>query len=371
MQKKSFHNLRILLLICGTILTCFFLISCFSSFLHPNKFVGATYLALGFPLLFIAMVIWSLLACYLFPKKGWLYFLFLLFAFGNISKIVSPHFSSGFQQKKQPISIRVLSWNVNEFLIGHVYDDDWKPKHAAMLNFIKNANADIMCFQDFVQSPPDYPLDLTKYFSDSLNYPYYYFSMDGIGYGTIIYSRFPISDSGRVKYKEKVYPESLAYVDVAVQNRKMRVYNTHLRSMYLHYEKMTPHNIGYSEFVKEDTAFLFHSSRLERLEYFDRIHTSQATLVKEQLNKTKTPFIFCADLNAVPTSYLYNQLSKNLNDAFLVSGSGIQGTYKKFNPFLRIDVVLLSPSLKTTQYHSPRLALSDHFPIITDLQFNN
>jgi endonuclease/exonuclease/phosphatase family metal-dependent hydrolase len=38
-------------------------------------------------------------------------------------------------------------------------------------------------------------------------------------------------------------------------------------------------------------------------------------------------------------------------------------------PFLRIDVVLLSKQLETTKYYSPKLELSDHYPIVADITF--
>lgn len=358
-----------LLLILGWLLCVAFLIACFSYRIQPEKFKGITYFALGFPLLLLAIICWCITASFLY-KRGWLFFIFILPAWTNISNNVALQMVSPFVFEAKKKNLRVLSWNVNEFLIGHTFNANWRIKQNKMLAFIKKSNADILCFQDFVKSAPNDLLNIETYIKDSLHYPYYYFSEDGISYGTIIYSRFPIKQFGRIKYTEKVYPESLAYIDIKINHQIIRVYNTHLRSMYLHDADLTINNIGYPEFVKEDTAFLFHSTRMERLEYFDRIHHAQSLIIKSVLDKTTTPFIFCADLNSVPSSYVYNHISKGLQDAFLQKSSGISGTYTKFSAFLRIDYILASKQINILQYYAPQMQLSDHFPILTDLQLH-
>lgn len=357
--------------IAGVAFSILFLISCFSANIHPDDFYPATYFAIGFPVLLTGMIFWCFIALYFFKKQSWIFFLLLLPAINNIRSGVAFNFKSDKAPAKKTGQVRVLSWNVNEFVYGHYSDKEWETKQKSMMQFIRESNADMLCFQDFVPVPYNNDINVQKYITDSLHYPYSYFSMDGINYGTIIFSRIPIQDSGRIKYKEKVYPESLAWADVLVDGQPFRVYNTHLRSMYLHQSVITPATIGYLEFVKEDTGFLFHSTRLERLAYFDRIHTHQAALVKEQLNKTRVPHIFCADLNAVPASYTYNLLQKGMKDAFLEKGAGLGGTYHRFSPTLRIDVILTSKNVQTERYYSPSLKLSDHYPILTDLYLGN
>ncbi len=358
-----------ILLVLGWLLCFAFLISCFSYCIPPEQFKGITYFALGFPLLLLSVICWCIIAAFLY-KRGWLFFVFILPAWKNISTNFALQLAAPFAFEAKQDNLRILSWNVNEFLIGHFNDTLWPAKQNKMLSFIKKSNADILCFQDFVKSPTSEHRNIEKYISDSLHYPYYYFSEDGISYGTIIYSRFPILNAGRIKYTEKVYPESLAYIDVQVNNQPIRIYNTHLRSMYLHFADLNINNIGYPEFVKEDTAFLFHSTRMERLEYFDKIHHAQSLIIKAVLDKTTTPFVFCGDLNSVPSSHVYNHISQGLQDAFLQKGSGINGTYTKLSRFLRIDYIFTSKQINILQYHAPSLKLSDHFPILTDLQLD-
>lgn len=346
-----------------------FLYASFTHSLLPCRFFGVTYLSLLFPVLLGGLLLVILpLSVIVYRNYGWLCLLLLFPAWKNLSAVLGFHVPRQFNEVKAAGQVRILSWNVDAFLYRPYQGPESPAKQAAMVNFIRTANADILCFQDFAETPPEYGKVNVRFLADSLGYPYHYFSQDGINYGTIIFSRLPILDSGRTHYTEKVYPESLAYIDVLAGKDTLRVFNTHLRSMYLHDKVITPGNIGYIEFVKEDTALLFHSNRLQRLEYFDCIHSGQAAIVKERLNVSPHPFVFCADLNSVPSGYVYHRIKDGLNDAFLEAGAGFGGTYHRFSLTLRIDVVLTSPSIATRQYYSPRLDLSNHYPIVTDMQ---
>jgi endonuclease/exonuclease/phosphatase family metal-dependent hydrolase len=76
-------------------------------------------------------------------------------------------------------------------------------------------------------------------------------------------------------------------------------------------------------------------------------------------------------LNALPASYTCRILRKNTKDAFLEQGSGIGGTYKKAAFISRIDYILTDKKIDAKQYYSPKLNLSDHYPIIADIQLAN
>ncbi len=349
-----------------------YLYACAASYLNPCDYYWVTFAALLFPFLFLGWLLLVLpLTIFFFRKSAWLLILLLIPAWKSASVVFGTNSVKNFQVQKEKGQVRILSWNVDAFLYRPYSGPVMPEKQDAMIQFIKEMNADILCFQDFSQTPAEYGKVNIQFLSDSLRYPYYYFSDDGGNYGTIIFSRFPVIDSGKIKYQDKVYPESIAFVDVQTGKDTMRIYNTHLRSMNLHKEIITRENVGYIEFVKEDTAVLFHSNRLERMMYYDCIHTSQAKLIREKLDETKKPFVFCADLNSVPSSYVYQTIQQGLTDAFLEKGLGWGATYHKFSPSLRIDVMLMSKEWTTVQYYSPKLPLSDHFPIVTDMHLHN
>lgn len=349
-------------------------ISCFSYCISPYSFPWIIYGSLLFPVLFLGLIIAVIPFSFLiFRNRSWPLLLMLFPAWKNISVLIAPHIPAVFSLSKPKKQIRVLSWNINafDFLYQTALGPATTEKRAAMKRFMDSLKADIICFQDYSETPLGYiPVNLS-YLKDSLAYPYHYLQLDAINYGTLILSRIPLINQGYVRYLGKVYPESLVYVDIFSGKDTLRVYNTHLRSMYLRPQTVTIDNIGNLGRVKEDTAFLFHANRMERLQHFDRIHADQAEMIKQVLSATKHPYIFCADLNSVPSSYTYHHISEGLHDAFLEKGSGLGGTYYRFSPTLRIDVILTSPSIQTIQYYSPGLNLSDHYPIITDIQLNN
>ena len=369
-ESKPFYSIHKLFTAVGFILFFLFFIGALSGYMHPAIFRGVTFLAIGFPFLFLTCLSWSVIAVLFFKRKWWI-FILLFPAYKNILNSYPLRASTDFNFTKEVNDIRILSWNVNEFLFSNPEEESWKVDQKKMLDFIKESNPDILCFQDYIVSPGYAERDVTKFIKDSLGFPYMLFSMDDIDYGTIIFSRFPIQDSGRIKYNLRSHPESIAYVDLLIKSKRMRVFTTHFKSMFLHHNKITKEVLGDLKYVKEDTGLLFHSNILERLEYFDRIHALQAELVMEQFNNTKVPFLFCADLNSVPASYVYQSLRKNTNDAFLEQGSGIRGTYKSAKSLLRIDVILTSKDIKTKQFYSPQLDLSDHYPLVADIQLTN
>lgn len=357
----------------GSLILPLFIISCFTGFLNPEIYRGITFIAIGFPFLFIAAFLWVLLAFSFFYCGKWWIFIVLLPGFYNLSNTYPFRIPSDFNQTKENRSLRILSWNVNEFLFSKpgAGSNAWMREQKAMLNFIKKTDADVLCFQDYIISPGYAERDVTRFISDSLGYKHFIFTADGKDYGTIIFSKYPIIDSGRKKYSLKIHPESLAYADIQFQHQTIRIFTTHFRSMFLHHNRLSPENLGDLKYVKEDTALLFNTNRLERMEYFDRVHSQQAAMVKQVFEQTNIPFIFCADLNAVPTSYVYQQLRKQTKDAFLEAGSGIKGTYKSVKSLFRIDVIFTSKNLKTKQFYCPTLNLSDHYPLVADISLSN
>jgi endonuclease/exonuclease/phosphatase family metal-dependent hydrolase len=147
----------------------------------------------------------------------------------------------------------------------------------------------------------------------------------------------------------------------------LRVYNTHLASMNIHVEVMDETNVNHLKFLDRNKEILMKKDKLYRMAFFDRLHVQQAQMVKRSLDSARLPFIFTADLNSVPSSFVYQYLKKDLKDAFLEQGFGFGRTYDSLSPTLRIDVLLTSKDISTKQVKTPRIHESDHLPIITDI----
>lgn len=354
----------------------FYLLACLTPYISPKYFYPLTFLAIGFPLLLIVMLVWLIFFGFYKKKFTLIVFVIILFGFKNIISVFSFHLPQQKLEQKSTTAIRVLSWNVMNFVMHEVKNDTIGNPYKKMMNFLKSTNADIICIQDFEQLDSSIFLHPISYIKDSLFYPYVYLSPDidtttfwgHSYYGTCIFSKFPIVNSSRVQYNGKHFTESLAIADISYNNKIFRVFNTHLRSMYTSMDTTLPREDF--KYVIDDTNLVFHSSKLFKIKHFDTSHINQIEIIKKVFDTTKTPFVFCADLNSVPSSFVYHKLSENLIDAFTEKGLGWKGTYASSIPFLRIDVVLMSKQFKTLQYFSPTLNLSNHYPVIADISLN-
>lgn len=361
----------------GVMYTILYLLGCCTPYVSPITWSYFSFFSLLFPILFAGMLLWLLIVFVFYKKYRWVFTIVLLLGFKNISACFGLNIAKDYKQEKNASTIRVLSWNVQDFIDSQIYTDTPGNARRDIIAFIKNTNADVLCIQDFTQRESPAFKNSIQDVINACNYPYYFFSCDYTRkdgdiitkYGTGIFSKFPITDSGRHVYKGRKVAESLAYADLKINNDTLRVFNTHLQSMYLKLQ-WTP-ELQTDDFLNDDMEFLKSTNNRydQRIKRYDARHTLQANMIKPILNSSKYPYIFCADLNSVPSSYTYHTIQKGLTDAFTAKGFGLGGTYDGFSPTLRIDVVFMSQQLKPVQYFSPRLHASDHFPIVTDVQF--
>jgi endonuclease/exonuclease/phosphatase family metal-dependent hydrolase len=85
------------------------------------------------------------------------------------------------------------------------------------------------------------------------------------------------------------------------------------------------------------------------------------------------PAIVAGDFNVVPWSRGYRRLSRRLRDAQVAAGRPMpQATFPARWPFLRIDHLFVSPSIRVLQTKTLRTALtrvaSDHLPLVMDFE---
>ncbi|MBN8836861.1 MAG: endonuclease/exonuclease/phosphatase family protein [Sphingobacteriia bacterium] len=341
-------------------------------YINPQHAWPFTLLALGFPFIFLGYCLLVIASVFIYRKLFIYLFIFLFAGWKNLTVVFAFHPASKFNVATRS-NIRLLSWNVNDFVDSRKINDTAGSKPGKMFAFIKEMNADVLCLQDFVNFTGKYYRHNTEYIRDSLGYPFVYFPYNGENllydtkeqYGVAIFSRFPIVDSSKMAYCDNE-SEKFIYADILIKEKIVRFYSAHLKSMGIHTSDKTAEP-GEKNFLKSDTALFLHRSNLRTLKYFDKIHVDQAKCIKRSLDTTKGPFVFCADLNSVPSSYTYHTLCKGLNDAFIQNGFGMGKTYDSISPTLRIDVVLFSKHLQAIQHQTPHLHLSDHYPNVTDI----
>jgi len=238
-----------------------------------------------------------------------------------------------------------------------------------MMDQIKEQNADVLCFQEFFTSTDSQYYNNLNFIRKELGYPYYYFSFDNDGYlqwyGQAIFSKYPLIDSGLIRYPKPSMPEALVHADVIFNGDTIRLYTTHLQSVQ--FEKQdyeTIEKIRNNEVEVKSSRGIF--SKLKR-GVINR--AGQANLVKAEISKSPYPFILTGDFNDVPNSYTYYTIKDDdLQDAFLMNGLGVGRTYYNIAPALRIDYILTSKDFAVRQFNRIIKNYSDHYMLVADVE---
>ncbi|GEO11501.1 hypothetical protein SAE01_39970 [Segetibacter aerophilus] len=243
-----------------------------------------------------------------------------------------------------------------------------------MFNYISAVNPNVLCLQEFAE----YYLKGTFSNTEELKkLGYIYFKRtdelslrDGNGLveaGSAIFSKIPITASSKVMLGDPSYPEYLLSADVSFQNKPIRIFSTHFKSLHLF---ANPLDTGNRVKLYGDSNFVYRESKLPKLKAFGQAHAREAVIAKEAINKSAYPVILGTDMNSVPTSFSYHKMSENLQDAFKLNGWGLGATMDSLPKTLRIDFLLVDKKLLITNYHKDEKHLSDHFPHFIDVKWN-
>jgi endonuclease/exonuclease/phosphatase family metal-dependent hydrolase len=348
------------------VLAVLFLFAFLSPYIDPttwwfNGFTGllVPYLIL---LLFFACLFWLVFK----PRLVWIPLLSLCFGWQQILVVFAWHPGAGFTKKKNAQNLRIVNWNIQSFNGLSKNKETKKLIRTELTESILKIQPDVICLQEFNNSTQANGTDNIALFTKA--YPYYYFSKDyqraqgNYQSGSIIFSRYPIIDSGRVAYP---VAESLIYADIVKGYDTIRVLTTHLQSFKFKKE-------DYSDIEKikgqdlETVAASMNIFKKMKLAFVRR--GSQSNIVRSERDKSKYPTIICGDFNDVPNSYTYFNIKGDWQDAQLTKGFGIGRTFNSLAPTLRIDYILADNNFTIKQFDLVDEDLSDHIMLVTDLR---
>jgi endonuclease/exonuclease/phosphatase family metal-dependent hydrolase len=346
-----------------------FLLASLIPFLNPKDWWFISLLGFGFAPLFFALVLCTLLWLIFKPRYVFVSLVPLLIGWQSVVVLLAVNTPGQFNYQKPKGAIRVASWNVARFTEWKRNNNKGSQTRLKMLDLLKEQNADVLCLQEFFHSTDTaYYDNLSKVMND-LGYSYYHFAWDHKGreqyYGQAIFSRYPIIDSGLVRYPRPGQTESLLYADIKVNTDTVRFYTTHLQSV--HFRKDDFRDV---EEIKSRDDSLIENSRniFAKLKRGIIFRARQAGIVRELLGDAPYPYIFTGDFNDVPNSYAYFTIRQNLQDAFLEKGFGIGRTYTSLSPTLRIDYILATKDFRVQQFNRLVKDYSDHYLLVADLQ---
>lgn len=348
----------------------FFLLACLAPSADPDKWWFISMFGLAFPFLLVVIILFMI--GWLFVKKrlALISAIVLIFGIRGISHFFAFHVSGNEMPiEKKSSSLRLATWNVARFIEMKRNNNKGSQTRLRMMEQIQQTNADILCLQEFFHSrASDYYPNLT-YISKQFNYPYYFFSHDDDGdkhyTGSVIFSRYPIIDSGLIRYPRPSLPDALVHADIKVGKDTIRVYTTHLQSIQFKptdYEKIQDISEGKDGMMSNSKAI------------FGKLRTAmsnrkiQSDIIAQVLGDSPYPVLFCGDLNDIPNSYTYRQVRGNMQDAFLKKGFGIGRTFSAISPTLRIDYIFADPVFEIEGYRRIVKPYSDHFMIMANLR---
>lgn len=362
MRKVTFIEMLFLLvsLLCATGL----IFGTLAAKFDPRETVIFAFFGLAYPFLLLINVIlclsWLL-------RRRWkialLLFVIIISGFRTINATFKFNGTEG-PAVKEPGHLRIMTYNVHNFKeYGSENSASIKQK---MLQTIRDQQPDVICFQEFFTRFKG-EFDTKDSLKNSLEMPYYYFvpsaknSYEAIGMA--IFSRFPIVNKDFITFGP-INGNGGIFADIEFKGKVVRIYNLHLRSIsfgkkdYSYLEKVKTE-------IKPDKQSTKRIYRMLRDAF--KLRAADVALVEDELKKCEIPYIVAGDFNDTPASYAVNRLTSNLNNAFIMKGSGLGKTYNGAFPNFQIDYIATTKDIEVVNYHVSRAKLSDHFPVRADL----
>lgn len=347
----------------------FFLLSCLVPYLDPQKWWFLSFLGLAFPFLLVVVILF--LTGWLItmkPKMALISAVALLLSFKSLTVFFAFKRKANFSTEKSPETLRIISWNVARFIELKRNMNKGSQTRQKMFDLIKAQNADVLCLQEFHTSIKEEYYNNIEAVQNELGYPYYFFSFDTDGdkhyYSSIIFSRYPIIDSGFVRYPRPTLPDVLLQADIKWNNDTVRIFTTHLQS--LQFDKKDYENLNKIKHV-EDSMVRGSKTIISKMKRGYTNRSIQANIVDEIMSNSPYPKIFCGDLNDVPNSYAYFTVRGSMQDAFLKKSFGIGRTFSGISPTLRIDYIFADKDFHIRQFKRIPKKLSDHYMLVADI----
>ena len=339
MKKLSFFE-KFLFLI-NTLVAFLFLISLGLPYVKPTLFSYFSIFSLFTPLIISLNILFMFFWIAKLKKQFMLSLIVLLLGNDSLKSFVNFSNNSKFIADNE---FSIISYNVRLF---NIYN--WIKKDnvtTKIKDFLKNKNADIICLQEYQNV--DFKLD---------NYLYMYEKLrgDNLKYGQAIFSKYPIINKGSIDFNSP--SNNAIFSDIKINNDTIRIYNIHLESFSFEKEIELRELNKNNEKIMNDVSKTF------------IIQQNQVELIKKSIKKSPYRVIVSGDFNNTAFSYIYKELSSNLNDSFKEKGNGFGITFNyNFIP-LRIDFILGDKSFKINYFKTHNINLSDHEPIFSQFKY--
>lgn len=333
------------------------LLSYLAYYIPPGLLSLFSFVALGYPVLLILNIIFAFY--WLFRLKRKVFLPLLCIAIGYLHVPRTYRFGSTKKVVKSEDRLKVMSFNVRLQNQYQWLEQDDVPQKIYEL--IDKENPDVLLLQEYRKEWPEAP--------KNLGYRYAHTRMSESGnYGSAIFSRFPISGNMVLEFKgDSATNNQFHFADIVWKDQTIRFINIHLASV----------GLGDSDYKLLENPENTADGELERglrsigksLNTGFKRRAIQIESVKSAIADSPHPVVLAGDFNDVPQSFVYHQVDLELKDSYMESGRGFGKTYVKSPAPLRIDFIFHSKELRAFNFNVIREELSDHYPVITELEW--
>jgi len=249
-------------------------------------------------------------------------------------------------------AFKILTYNVGKMELS--LDKTAKnPNTLRVEEFIKQENPDIVCIQEFsAQSEDAY----SRFLAD-LPYRHHYFASTRPLYGNVIFSKYPIVETGCMTFEGGT--NMCIWADLYMDGEIVRVYNCHLQSNSISFTNLIQRMATKGE-LKSEVKQVH-----EKLKGSNALRARQVEDILAHCSTCPYPLVICGDFNDTPVSHTYYKLRKGRLDSFAEAGKGFGASYAYLWPLLRIDYILFPKTFAAYQNEIKRVNFSDHYPVST------
>ena len=357
--------LRTILFILNAILALGLVLTTLAGAVAPSRTILPSLLAFGYgPMLLanvVMVVVWVLMRRWevLLPVAAiavrWV-MVPLMLQVGGTSKVplVEEH----------PYRVTLMTYNVHQFKGNGEEEVQADSIARCFVTLVRGEQPDVLCLQEYAAVKGVAVTDSLML----MGYNHYYgahTSKWGQPYGTVVFSRLPIT------YVKNLDNEKVL-VELMHEGQRMRVICMHMDSYRFDDSDLEAvERMRHGE-VQEDDRRTFGKIKETILSHEAEWNKTLCPVVSE----SSLPTVVAGDLNDIPTSWLYHQITRYLTDTYTEQGNGFSTTYRLKDTgtplsamSFRIDMVFRSEGLRTLSYKRIKSMLSDHYPVMVSLEF--
>lgn len=307
-----------------------------NAYVPPKVFPWFNLISLGFPLLISIYCILTVLWIFMWKKRAFVFMFFGLFFLSATQRWIN------FTTEKEGANLKIVSFNIK----------GGRANQEEIEGFINRQNADLVLLQE------DGNIDFN-------------FSPLKRAHNTPIITLYTKKDNEVIAYKEIFegqYSEDFNtfadYTDLKINGKIYRIVNVYLQPFKFEKSmvKLEPDNYDDERKVKNIVKKLIPTFKK---------HQELIDTIRQYIDNSPYPIILAGDFNAVPNSYEYFHLGKDLQDAFVKTGRGSATSFHDYKYPLRLDYIFTSEPVEPISYVVNRsVNLSDHYPVVATFKIS-